>query len=800
MRVALRSSRRVFNVRWGIPVINAASLPVVCSVPLSHQRYFATSRTRRRGGAEQSSRNTDENTLLSSLCHGNFAPLAALFGPISVSSLSVYTEEKFIADAKAEGVAAGVARLFLAQTLSDGRTLESFLCPSPTAAHSPKRVLPDVSTAPAILSWIKSLLPVDALRKNAFDPGPMFQEDDFGPGVWWNREEVEREAVAYFQNALYDGPAGSTQRNGMCATLAARGCGKSLAVDRLCRLHDKKGSGGKFILGEELNARLVPVCISFNGPQSLEDDDGDGMSSAKALFLCRVAHRAFSTGEARTYSDFAEKTKGEWDRVNPSRLFEAMVLHFQQLGVAQPVILLAVDEVIKCGGERAIAVIKLAKSWLDNFTSQFRLLSTTFDNHLLVDGAVPSPALHLRDVTERTQTPGSKRTIRWLPLKPLAPAEPTEHLLKLKPSWMDNRQLDYLVSLTGGHPRSLALLKLHLQCGENKKLTRLQNDWARELLGYLGRVDNTLVEEMLARSLLGVPVDIEEQIAGMSVRQMVQETVMVNALDPVQSPCFVPQLSLLRLYVWSQVQSPSNVQARVADLLELGSRLEHRSFEEFTAIFEDLRCWAWHRLGRGLEATFSKWFPHAAVIHGSEDLVVDIPKPTLKRIPTLERQLSDMQGLIEHYSLATQGQAGFDVVCPMGKSLICLEIRYSEPPHSEHEPHQKLSPAEDVRRKAVLAAQQIARSRAQISGGAVSVASTAFVLAGLREARPDLAAFAASCRREPDERRVQKAHETWNEFKKLEMMVAVMDRNALLAHYGPTFGSLGGFMLDYASR
>lgn len=51
-----------------------------------------------------------------------------------------------------------------------------------------------------------------------------------------------------------------------------------------------------------------------------------------------------------------------------------------------------------------------------------------------------------------------------------------------------------------------------------------------------------------------------------------------------------------------------------------------------------------------------------------------------------------------------------------------------------------------------------------------------------------------------DAQRFPKAHETWSGFKKLGMTVAVMDRDALLMHYGPTFASLGGFMFDYASR
>jgi hypothetical protein len=64
-------------------------------------------------------------------------------------------------------------------------------------------------------------------------------------------------------------------------------------------------------------------------------------------------------------------------------------------------------------------VLDILKEFLDDFTKQSRLLVTTFDDHLLVDGATASPHLHPHPIEERDET-DSKRPIEWLLLSPLA--------------------------------------------------------------------------------------------------------------------------------------------------------------------------------------------------------------------------------------------------------------------------------------------------------------------------------------------------------------------------------------------
>ena len=294
------------------------------------------------------------------------------------------------------------------------------------------------------------------LRTDPFNPGEAFAKAVFGPDVCWDRDEVVARAAKYLQNAVGAQP-GVVERIGLCATLAARGCGKSFIVDRLCRLHGARYSSGSLILGNDLEARLVPVCISFNGPQGLESDRA---ASAKCKLFNRLVHRAFFTASTsfETFLNFLGATTLE--RLTAPVLFEAIVLYFQRLSVPAPIILLAVDEIIKCGAAQAHEILDVCKSYLNSHPHAFRLLVTTFDDHLLLDGAgfqspdaVRQASVQCRDAT------GSQRPVTWLALNPLQLANPRGVLRTLRlPTEFSDEQLDYLVALSGGHPRSLALL------------------------------------------------------------------------------------------------------------------------------------------------------------------------------------------------------------------------------------------------------------------------------------------------------------------------------------------------------
>ena len=660
-----------------------------------------------------------------------------------------------------------------------------------------------MSTPEKVLEWVKGVASQHGfgMRRDAFDPGPRFADEDFGHDVCWNRDDVVRSAVSYFQQAVATSVIGSTQHNGLCATLASRGCGKSFIVDHLCRLHNARDEGQRLVLEDQLNDRLVPVCISFNGPQSLAVD-GELRSHEKivraslppqALLFSRIAHRVFLNGDPATWGQFSRETASTWNRVDPDNFFRALLLCFEQLGVASPVILLAVDEVIKCGESVAVEILAICKSFLDSFTRQCRLLVTTFDDHQLVDGGTVSP--RVQPVEKRARTAGSQRPIDWLPLLPLDVANPRAVLAPLRQ--FEDKQLDFLISLSGGHPRSLALLKAELSRRDQRSLAQVASDWQDQVALFVNAAADEVIEELLAKTLLGETIGIEDDVAGASVRSLVQDTVILNALDPKRHPRFVPQLSLLRLRHWCE-QGEDNLRVRLRTLLELGHNLQHRSFEEFHAIFEEMRCWAWHKLKKGEDVTLRKWIPKGKFIRGGELRLV-VPDPQLQKTETLPNQLSQYRGSLQRCYVAHDNQPGFDVVQPMGGSLLLYECRYSEPPMSEDKTGTKLTPSEDVRRKSVLAQQEVEASKTAAGGQTIDPSQSAYILIGHRDSVQDLELFAKTCNEKPADS-YMRAVAMWEKFSKLEMSVAVLNRQALLLHYGPTFKLLGGFMLDYSAR
>lgn len=94
----------------------------------------------------------------------------------------------------------------------------------------------------------------------------------------------------------------------------------------LCRLSDKNVGSG-LVLGEELNSRLVPVCISFNGPQDVETDRNE---SAKVQLLSRLAHRACFDGNPASWVSFSQATREGWSVATLAILFEALLMYFEK--------------------------------------------------------------------------------------------------------------------------------------------------------------------------------------------------------------------------------------------------------------------------------------------------------------------------------------------------------------------------------------------------------------------------------------------------------------------------------------
>jgi hypothetical protein len=69
--------------------------------------------------------------------------------------------------------------------------------------------------------------------------------------------------------------------------------------------------------------------------------------------------------------------------------------------------------------------MRTCKCFVSSFTPKCRLLVTTFDDHLLMDGVTASPRFVARQpVEKRAKAVGSQRPIHWLPLLPLDVANP----------------------------------------------------------------------------------------------------------------------------------------------------------------------------------------------------------------------------------------------------------------------------------------------------------------------------------------------------------------------------------------
>jgi hypothetical protein len=75
-------------------------------------------------------------------------------------------------------------------------------------------------------------------------------------------------------------------------------------------------------------------------------------------------------------------------------------------------------------------------------------------------------------------------------------------------------EMDYLLALSGGHPRSLALLKNLVVSKGQRSLPQLVADWRNSVMGFVGRVTDDVMKEVLAWTLLGITVGVEETLAG----------------------------------------------------------------------------------------------------------------------------------------------------------------------------------------------------------------------------------------------------------------------------------------------
>ena len=130
--------------------------------------------------------------------------------------------------------------------------------------------------------------------------------------------------------------------------------------------------------------------------------------------------------------------------------------------------------------------------------------------------------------------------------------------------------------------------------------------------------------------------------------------------------------------------SSPDLKMQVKRLLELGEDLDWKKFEEFTLIFEDLRCWAWHEVNKCSKTpctkqTLGSWFAGGEFLCGGKTTDLSIPYPTLKSTQTLKSYIGKSSDSVDSICLAHTDQTGMDILLPMDNISVFFEVRHSEP-------------------------------------------------------------------------------------------------------------------------
>ena len=73
---------------------------------------------------------------------------------------------------------------------------------------------------------------------------------------------------------------------------------------------------------------------------------------------------------------------------------------------------------------------------------------------------------------------------------------------------------------------------------------------------------------------------------------------------------------------------------RLGRLFELGHDLDWVAFEEFHMIFEELRCWAWHRLENSPAPTLGSWFRDGVFLNEGWGKTREVTIPTPRLVAT----------------------------------------------------------------------------------------------------------------------------------------------------------------------
>ena len=202
----------------------------------------------------------------------------------------------------------------------------------------------------------------------------------------------------------------------------------------------------------------IQVPISFNGPQLYTQRAFGG--DLQSHVLARLVHRGFIDSSIVPWDSFIDVAENvDWRVFRISVFFEAIVTFFKKLAPTNktdPVVFFAVDEVATCGSKSG-DILDFFKRFLSGYPNQCRLLVTTLDELMLQDGD--------HSANPRQKTP-SNRPIHYLVFTPIVQTD-KEQKEFITQQLSDNRsvynlssqEIGHLVTLGGGHPRSLGLLK-----------------------------------------------------------------------------------------------------------------------------------------------------------------------------------------------------------------------------------------------------------------------------------------------------------------------------------------------------
>lgn len=447
-----------------------------------------------------------------------------------------------------------------------------------------------------------------------------------------SRDDAREVGIKY----LRDHSDGRESR-GFLATFAPRGDGKSRYIDILCGL-----LASDLDLDSNTHA-FLPIPITFNDMMNLDPTEWDGkpeepkedgdmllkrlggekMSLLASTAICR---RVLCTylGGPRYWAEFRELSIGKAQFTSLSNVITAIERHFQELTGHQSLVLVAVDELIIAESRFPTFILRQLGDVLDGGSGWRKCCLTTLDAEILQKNLAAIGGALKGDTK-------SGRLIRYVSLPLLALETVLIEFMSRFPLWQNRKaDLQILIELTSGHPRSLFVLFNLLKMPNSSSLvlaTAINNFYsdASEIFDLTRSTDDNVLR-MLAKSVLGetVPSHYGEPVLNSPKLE-----------DGIPVP-FIPTLSLVFLRKWAGVRrykedlTIASVASMVSTLLDIP--VEDKGMEYFYAHFIRLRRWAFHYIHNAETTTIQEWYRGARVICG-DNAKAEIRIPAFSDLP-----------------------------------------------------------------------------------------------------------------------------------------------------------------------